>query len=139
VLFQLPPFQKKDVPRLSTFLGLLPGGLRAAFEFRHPTWFDDEVYAALEAKNCALVGGDADDAGKSPPLVATAGFGYLRLRAPEYSAANLAEWAGRIRAQTKKWSEAFVYLKHELRGPEFARGLIRAFSEASGAVPPPGA
>jgi len=81
LLFQLPPFQKKDVPRLSGFLGKLPAGTRAAFEFRHPTWFSEDVYEVMRAYGAALVGGDADDAGKSPPLVRTASFGYLRLRA----------------------------------------------------------
>jgi uncharacterized protein YecE (DUF72 family) len=126
VLFQLPPFQKKDVERLAAFLSLLPEGLRAAFEFRHPSWFSDDTYTALESRNAALVGGDADDAAKSPPFVPTADFGYLRLRAPEYTGAELGAWASRIRAAP--WRDAFVFLKHEVRGPEFAEGLARAFA-----------
>src|SRR5262245_44415293 len=69
VLFQLPPFLRKDLPRLSDFLALLPASLQAAFEFRHASWFDDEVYAALHSRNTALVGGDVDEDGKSPPFV----------------------------------------------------------------------
>jgi uncharacterized protein YecE (DUF72 family) len=129
VLFQLPPFQRQDIPRLDAFLGKIPAGLRVAFEFRHPSWFDDETYAVLRARGAALVGGDADDSDRSPPLVATAGFGYLRLRAEEYDAAGLSSWAERIRAQP--WTDAYVYLKHEVRGPEFAEGLSRRFAELS--------
>jgi len=123
VLFQLPPFLKQDAPLLAGFLGLLPEGTRAAFEFRHPSWFSEETYGALRARNVALVGGDADEAGKSPPLVATADYGYLRLRAPSYSEDELTTWAGRIAAQP--WKSCFAFLKHELRGPEFAETLAR--------------
>ena len=78
---------------LAAFLELLPSDVQAAFEFRHVTWFADDVYEALRSKNVALVGGDADDSDKSPPFVATANFGYLRLRAPEYSDEGLSRWA----------------------------------------------
>ena len=126
VLFQLPPFQRKDVPRLEAFLEKLPKGIRAAFEFRHASWFEDDAFAVLRAHGAALVAGDAEDAEKSPPLVPTGTFGYLRLRAEEYTDATLTDWSSRIRAQP--WSEVFVYLKHEVRGPEFAETLSRLFS-----------
>lgn len=122
VLFQLPPFLKKDVPLLEAFLLLLPGEVRPAFEFRHPSWFSEDTYAALGVRNAALVGGDADDAEKSPPLVPTADFGYLRLRAPDYSDEGLRTWSQRIAGQP--WKEALVFLKHEVRGPEFAEKLM---------------
>src|SRR5450755_763467 len=80
VLFQLPPFLKKDLGVLRAFLPLVPAGRRAALEFRHPSWFSEDVYAALAEKNVALVAGDLEETEKSPPLVATADFGYLRLR-----------------------------------------------------------
>ncbi|HVU02632.1 MAG TPA: DUF72 domain-containing protein [Polyangiaceae bacterium] len=128
ILFQLPPFEKKDVGKLAAFLALLPAGTRAAFEFRHPSWFEEDTYAALRERNAALVGGDAEDAAKSPPLVPTASFGYLRLRADEYTDGGLEDWAKRILAQP--WKEAFVFLKHELRGPEFAEKLGRALGAA---------
>jgi uncharacterized protein YecE (DUF72 family) len=127
VLFQLPPFQRKDIPRLEAFLGKIPPGLRVALEFRHASWFEEDTYAALRAHGAALVGGDADKAEKSPPFVATADFGYLRLRAEEYDAPALAGWAERIAAQP--WTDAYVYLKHEVRGPEFAEGLSSRFAE----------
>jgi uncharacterized protein YecE (DUF72 family) len=126
LLFQLPPFFKKDVDKLRAFLPLLPDGVHVAFEFRHPSWYDEETYAALRAKNVAVVGGDADDSEKSPPFVTTANFGYLRLRAPEYRPEELRDWAVRVRAEP--WETAFVFLKHEVKGPEYAAGFAGAFA-----------
>jgi uncharacterized protein YecE (DUF72 family) len=121
VLYQLPPSLKKDVPRLEEFLAILPAGGRATFEFRHPSWLADDVYAALAARGAALCIADTDEA-TTPPL-ATAGFGYLRLRRAEYGAGDLRAWADRILSQ--RWSDAFVYFKHEdeARGPAFALAL----------------
>jgi uncharacterized protein YecE (DUF72 family) len=121
VLFQLPPFAKKDLPLLADFLASLPAGLRAAFEFRNPSWFDDEVYALLSSRGAALCAGDSDEDARSPPLVATTDFGYLRLRAPSYDAAGLRAWHARIAAQP--WQRAYVYLKHEVLGPGYAAFL----------------
>lgn len=125
VLFQLPPFLKKDVPRLGAFLAILPEGCRVAFEFRQRSWFDDEVYELLRKYDAALVCGDSEEASKSPPLVATASWGYLRLRAPDYDAADLDRWAAAI--QEQPWSDAFAFLKHETRGPELAIALAERF------------
>ena len=118
VLWQLPPNMKKDLPRLEAFLGLLPPGGRWAFEFRHPSWFDGDVLDRLRDRGAALCLADTEEG--ETPLVATAPFGYLRLRRPEYDAAALARWAERITAQP--WEEAHVYFKHEdeARGPAFA-------------------
>jgi uncharacterized protein YecE (DUF72 family) len=132
VLFQLPPFARKDTAVLADFLALLPAGLRPAFEFRHPSWFDDEVYALLSARGAALCGGDAEDGDRSPPLVATTDFGYLRLRAPSYDADGLRTWRDRIGAQP--WERAYVYLKHEVLGPDYA-GFLAAL--AAGESEPP--
>ena len=132
VLFQLPPFARKDCASLADFLAILPKGLRPAFEFRHPSWFDDETYSLLSAHGAALCGGDAEDGGRSPPLVATTDFGYLRLRAPSYDAAGLRAWRDRIAAQG--WDRAYVYLKHEVLGPDYASFLAAI---ASGAPEPP--
>ena len=124
VLFQLPPNLKKDLPRLETFLRDLPNQPRAAFEFRHPTWFDDDVLAVLRARNCALCISDTDDL----PVMhidKTADWGYLRLRRVNYSKAELAEWSLRIRAQ--KWKNVFVFFKHEDAGtgPKLAAQFIK--------------
>jgi len=121
VLFQLPPFLKKDLSALRDFLACLPAGRRAALEFRHPSWFADDVYSALAQSNVALVGGDLEEAEKSPPLVATADFGYLRLRRLDYDPSGIAEWGARIAAQS--WQSAYAYLKHEVLGPLFAEAL----------------
>ena len=112
VLFQLPPFSKKDLPRLRAFLDLVPGDRRVALEFRHASWFDDEVYEALRSQGAALCIADTDDG--EAPVVATAGWGYLRLRRENYSDADLAAWAERIRAQA--WDEAYAFFKHEEEG-----------------------
>jgi uncharacterized protein YecE (DUF72 family) len=117
-LWQLPPTSRKDLPRLREFLALLPRGGRAAFEFRHESWSSDDVLGALSDAGAALC--IADDEERAAPLVATAGFGYLRLRRPDYDDAALARWAEWVRAQS--WSDAFVFFKHEdeARGPELA-------------------
>jgi uncharacterized protein YecE (DUF72 family) len=113
-LFQLPPFQRKDLPRLTDFLALMPEGARAAFEFRHASWFDDDVYAALAARGAALCVAEADDL--QTPLVATTSWGYLRLRRLDYDEAALAAWNSRLREQAGKWTETYVYFKHEDAG-----------------------
>ena len=128
VLVQLPPNVKQDVPRLVDFLALLPDGACAALEFRHDSWYDDEVYAALRARNAALCVSEMDGE-EATPLVPTADWGYLRLRRAEYDEGALNGWLERVRAQG--WSRAYVFFKHEdeARGPVFASrfsGLLTA-------------
>jgi len=113
VLFQLPPNMKKDLPRLESFLAQLPLTTPAAFEFRHPTWFDDDVLALLQSQNRPLVVSDTDDL-PTTHIDKTADWGYLRLRRVSYSEENLIEWAARIRAQN--WKETFLFFKHEDAG-----------------------
>jgi uncharacterized protein YecE (DUF72 family) len=112
-LFQLPPNMKKDLPRLDGFLARLPHRWRAAFEFRHPSWFADDVYAALRSRDVALV--HAEDDEEASPLEPTASWGYLRLRRLSYTPDELTARAARIRAQP--WTEAFVFFKHEDGAP----------------------
>ena len=115
LLFQLPPFLKKDAARLRDFLALIPSGVRAAFEFRHASWFDDEVYEALRSREAALCSADTDESGdEGAPIVPTAPWGYLRLRRADYKDADLAAWAERVTGQS--WTEAFVFFKHEDEG-----------------------
>lgn len=122
VLFQLPPTLKADAELLCNFIALLPKGLRSAFEFRHESWFTDETYATLRKGKAALC--VAEDEELATPPMATADFGYLRLRKARYRPADLQRWAEWIRAQ-EQWREAFIYLKHEEtgRGPKLARAL----------------
>lgn len=122
VLFQLAPFQKKDLARLREFLQLLPQGHLAAFEFRNASWFDDDVYALLREAGAALVLSERED-NAPPPLVQTAPWGYLRLRLEEYSEDELKRWAERIAAVG--WSEVFVYFMHEPTAPAYAQTLQR--------------
>jgi uncharacterized protein YecE (DUF72 family) len=127
VLFQLPPTFRADVGVLQAFLDQLPEGTRAAFEFRHPSWFEDEVYAVLEAGRAALVGGDVDEDGRSPPLVRTADFAYLRLRRTSYEPGEIEDWARRLRELGVQ--DLFAYFKHEQLGPELAARLQTLLSE----------
>jgi uncharacterized protein YecE (DUF72 family) len=129
ILFQLPPFLRKDVPRLSAFLAGLPAGARAAFEFRHESWFDAETYDALRARGAALCIAEAEDL--ATPLEATAPWGYLRLRRQDYGDADIAAWADRIRAQ--RWDTAYVFFKHEDegKGPQLANKLIQSLATSS--------
>jgi uncharacterized protein YecE (DUF72 family) len=122
VLFQLPPNLKKDLPRLVEFLALLPAGHRGAFEFRNDTWFADDVYDALKAAGAALVLSERED-NAPPPLVATAPWGYVRLRLESYSDADLQQWAEKLAATP--WDETFVYFMHEPTAPAYAATLMR--------------
>jgi uncharacterized protein YecE (DUF72 family) len=123
LLFQLPPNFRKDTDRLAETLFLLPPDLRCAFEFRHESWLADDVYDLLRRRNAALC--VADSGAASTPLVATADFGYLRLRDEGYTDADLGRWAETISGLGGRWGEAFVYFKHEESGtgPAFARRL----------------
>ncbi len=123
VLFQLPPNMKKDAARLESLLQLIPEGARAAVEFRHASWLDDEVYGLLRAGGAALC--IAEGEGADAPPIATAGWGYLRLRRVGYDEGDLAAWANSIRARADDWSDAYVFFKHEdtATGPRHARRL----------------
>jgi uncharacterized protein YecE (DUF72 family) len=123
LLFQLPPNFKKDLPRLRDFLALLPSGCQTAFEFRHSSWFDDEVFELLRKHKTALCIADADD-DLEVPFAATANWGYLRLRQPDYTDAALKAWAKQMQQQS--WRDAFVFFKHEDsgKGPQLATRLL---------------
>jgi uncharacterized protein YecE (DUF72 family) len=127
ILFQLPPNMKKDLPRLESFLTLLPVSTPAAFEFRHPTWFDDDVLELLRSQNRPLVVSDTDDL-PATHIDRTADWGYLRLRRVNYSEENLAEWLERIRSQ--EWKETFLFFKHEDEGtgPKLAGQFLKLVS-----------
>jgi uncharacterized protein YecE (DUF72 family) len=122
VLFQLPPTLKKDLPRLHAFLGLLPQGHNAAFEFRNASWFADDVYDALRSAGAALCLSEREDEAP-PPLVETAPWGYVRLRLESYSDEDLIRWAGRL-AETN-WREVYAYFMHEPTAPAYALALMR--------------
>ncbi|HZR80974.1 MAG TPA: DUF72 domain-containing protein [Candidatus Binatia bacterium] len=138
ILVQLPPNFKKDLARLTDFLQLLPEGTRVAFEFRHASWLDDDVYAALRARDAALCIAEADpeESDLRPADVATASWGYLRLRKVQYGEADLTAWVDRVRG--RPWRDAFVFFKHEDAGtgPRLARQFAELWDRAgAGATP----
>jgi uncharacterized protein YecE (DUF72 family) len=107
VLFQLPGNFKCDIERLREFLASLPAGVRAAFEFRHESWFTEEVYATLRKAGAALC--LAEDERLATPEVVTADFCYLRLRKKRYSRKAVAERVHRLATS----GDVFVYCKHD--------------------------
>ena len=127
LLFQLPPTFKRDDAVLGAFLETIPDGTRAAFEFRHASWHDESVFDALRRRNLALCIADSEK--MSTPVVATADYGYFRLRDEGYKPADIARWATVIRAQNSV-HDVFVYFKHEEegKGPEFAKQLAKRLS-----------
>jgi len=131
LLFQLPPTFKKDVAVLRDFVDLLPNGTRAAFEFRHPSWHDAEVFEALRARGVALCVADSEK--MSTPIEVTAGYAYLRLRDEGYQQADIERWASTV-ASMPGVSDVFVYFKHEEQGlgPDFARRFMEATRVALG-------
>ncbi len=126
VLFQLPPNFPKDIAVLQDFLAGLPRTMRAAFEFRHESWFDDSTFETLQAANAALC--IAENEELATPPIATADFGYLRLRREDYTPAQIHHWSAWIEEQQPAWAETFVYFKHEEQavGPGFARQMLKA-------------
>jgi uncharacterized protein YecE (DUF72 family) len=125
LLFQLPPTFKKDVAALDDFLGVLPPRVCAAFEFRHDSWLDDEVYARLRDRNLALCIADSET--RSTPVITTADYAYLRLRDEGYQEEHIAQWAATVRELSTRCRDVFVYFKHEDegKGPYFGE-LLRS-------------
>jgi uncharacterized protein YecE (DUF72 family) len=124
LLFQLPPTLKKDLVRLGAFLDALPPKAPAAFEFRHPSWFDDEVFQLLRARGCTLCVADSEKL--ETPLELTSDIAYFRLRDEGYQPADIEMWAQRIGPLRDRCTDVYVYFKHEEQGigPEFARQLM---------------
>ena len=125
LLFQLPPNLKKDIPLFDAFLDTFPPRVTAAFEFRHESWLDDEVYGRLRARNLALCIADSEKL--STPVEMTADYAYFRLRDEGYTPDDIARWAEVIREKTSAMSDVFVYFKHEEsgKGPEFGKLLMQ--------------
>jgi len=127
ILFQLPPYFRKDLAVLEAFVQLLPEGTCGAFEFRHASWMDADVFALLRARNLALCIADSEKF-STPVEVTAADYAYFRLRDEGYTADELAGWARLIREKAGHCRDVFVYFKHEEagKGPEFARILLEA-------------
>ena len=125
LLFQLPPYFKKDVEKLHSFFQAIPRGTRVALEVRHDSWLTDDVYTVLRENDAAFCLSDTDEvADPDKLLVPTSSWGYLRLRRTEYTDADLQAWRKRVDAQA--WSDAYVFFKHEDegKGPAFAKRFL---------------
>jgi uncharacterized protein YecE (DUF72 family) len=124
VLFQLPPFLKCDLARLGGFLAALPQNTPAAIEFRHVSWFSDDVYNLMRKANVALC--EAESEKLETPAVATADFRYLRLRKETYSPAARKALAKTV-GEASRTGDVFVYFKHEdtPEGALYAEALLK--------------
>jgi uncharacterized protein YecE (DUF72 family) len=124
VLFQLPPSFECDLPLLRDFLATLPPKMKAAFEFRHQSWFNDEVFSALRSRDAALCIAESEKL--HTPVISTASYGYFRLRDEGYARSDIARWGEIIVQQKDTAQDIYVYFKHEEKGlgPEFAQQLL---------------
>jgi uncharacterized protein YecE (DUF72 family) len=126
VLFQLPPNLQKDLPRLETFLAEIPDGTPAAVEFRHASWFTEEIYGCLKKNGVALCISDTDE--RTTPRLLTANRCYIRLRRSQYTEKELEEWINFL--AEAGLAEAFVFFKHEKAG--VGPALASRFAEKAG-------
>ena len=128
LLFQLPPYLKKDVTLFDAFLDPFPPGICATFEFRHASWLDEEIYARLRARNLALCVADSEKL--STAVEITADYGYFRLRDQGYTPGDIERWAEVIQERAGHCRDVYVYFKHEEsgKGPECGRLLMEALA-----------
>lgn len=124
VLFQLPPYLRRDDQRLGDFLAILPPDARYAIEFRHESWLDPATFEALSGAGVALCVSEGEKL--ETPRLSTAGFAYLRLRKDEYTEADLRSWRDWIEGERAAARDIYVYLKHDEEGvsPEVALSLL---------------
>lgn len=132
VFFQFPETFHADLPLLEAFIGLIPRAISAAFEFRHPSWFEDNILDLLRLHGCCLCIADTDE-NPADRIISTASWGYLRLRRADYTDADMTAWIGKITAEN--WKKAFVFFKHEdeAKGPHSAmrfQELVAAGTES---------
>lgn len=130
VLFQLPPYLRRDDERLKRFVGMLPKEMRAVIEMRHKSWFEEPTFQTLRDHGVTLCYSDVDptdedDPGLEQPFLATTDWGYVRLRRMVYEPEQLAAWSAQLKAEP--WREVFVFFKHETTGPELALSLRKTW------------
>jgi len=111
ILFQLPPALKCDVALLHDYLELLPGDLRYAFEFRHPSWLAEPVYDELRRHNISLCVAESERL--EVPEVITADFVYYRLRKPDYTLEDVAGIRQRSQELLGTGRDLYLMFKHE--------------------------
>ncbi len=129
VLFQLPPNMKADLSILEEFLTTLPKGVRSAFEFRHESWLNDDVFNLLKAHNRALCIAETEE--RVTPDVVTADFGYYRYRKPTYTGEERKAMTGRLKEHLAAGRDVYAYFKHE-ETPEGALYAVEVLKEVSG-------
>jgi uncharacterized protein YecE (DUF72 family) len=120
LLYQLPPNMKRDDKRLAAFLAILPKKYRHVLEFRHESWFDDDVFKILRSHNagCCVF----DMPGFSSPVMVTADFAYVRfhgsdgLYSSDYSDKELAGWAKKIDSLGKNLKAVYIYFNNDIAG-----------------------
>jgi uncharacterized protein YecE (DUF72 family) len=137
VLWQLPPFLKKDAARLEKFLKILPNGYRYAIEFRHPTWLDEEIFSILREHRAAHA--SVSSRGMPMDLTVTTDFLYIRFHgleggaAHDYARAELEPWAAHIREHATDGKKVFAYFNNDInvRAPENAKMLMEMVGSAA--------
>jgi len=126
LLFQLPPNLKADATLLAEFLTSLPRSVPSAFEFRHASWFTDEIFDLLKAGNRALCVAETEE--RVTPDVITADFCYYRYRKPAYTSDERRAMVARIREHLSAGRNVFAYFKHE-ETPEGAKYAVELRKE----------
>jgi uncharacterized protein YecE (DUF72 family) len=121
VLFQLPPDLAREDDLFRGFITQIDRRVRAAFEFRHPSWFAAPVLETMRSGGAALCIAETEKL--AAPIEATASHVYLRLRKENYDDASLGDWAKQIRILAAAANEIFIYFKHEAAAPELAMRL----------------
>ena len=129
VLFQLPPNMKSDAKVLQQFLSIVPRGVQAAFEFRHESWWNDEIYSLLKACNRALCVAETEE--RVTPDVVTADFAYYRYRKPTYSGEERQAMVRRMQEHRAEGRDVFAYFKHE-ESPQGALYAVEVLREVGG-------
>lgn len=120
VLLQFPPVRQKNVALLDALLEAL--ARPTAVEFRHPSWFDDDIYRVLRTHDAALVVTDEEKWPRAP-LIAVSSTAYFRLRRL-YAAASLRSWTAEVKAALESHQEVHVYFRHDPQSPALAERLL---------------
>ncbi|MGA7293554.1 MAG: DUF72 domain-containing protein [Terriglobales bacterium] len=130
LLFQLPPNFKADQAALAEFLKGLPRTVRAAFEFRHESWFIDPTWNILRERNIALCVAETEE--RNTPDIVTANYTYYRYRKPNYTADERDAMVARIREHLAAGRDVFAYFKHEEtpEGALYAVEILRQISNS---------
>jgi uncharacterized protein YecE (DUF72 family) len=124
ILVQLPPNFKKDIELLEEFLAKFASKGKLAFEFRHESWFSDDLYDLLREYRTTLgVVEKEEGEGPEAPREVTGSFVYMRLRKGDYTQDEMHDWATWIRSQSVP---VYCYLKHDERAPALAKQLLEA-------------